>query len=130
MSKGPEAQTQKLIMDWLAAKGIMAFRMNSGAVLSTYKGKNRMVRYGVAGMADVLAFPRDTLVLFKGQHGYESIIDRFRPLWIECKALKGKQSELQQSFQKQVEAQGHRYILAYSLDDVLRALGAAQKGDD
>jgi len=44
------------------------------------------------------------------------------PLWIECKAAKGKQSELQKSFQEQVEREGHRYIVARSIEDVEQAL--------
>jgi predicted SprT family Zn-dependent metalloprotease len=37
---------------------------------------------------------------------------------IEVKAAKGKQSDHQKEFQRQLEAAGGRYILAYSLDDV------------
>jgi len=62
-------------------KGILAFRMNTGAVHSEYKGN-----------------------------------------WIEVKAPKGIQSELQRSFQLQVESHGHRYILARSLEDVTSLL--------
>ena len=40
-------------MDYLAAKGILAFRMNTGAM----KLEKRFVRSGVPGMADVLACP-------------------------------------------------------------------------
>jgi hypothetical protein len=40
------------------------------------------------------------------------------PIWIEVKAADGKQSELQKSFQQQVEEHGHTYILARSLEDV------------
>jgi len=41
---------------------------------------------------------------------------------IEVKAPKGKQSENQQESQRQLEAAGGKYILAYSIDDVERAL--------
>jgi hypothetical protein len=41
---------------------------------------------------------------------------------IEVKAPKGRQSEHQKEFQRQLEASGGRYILAYSLDDVIAAL--------
>lgn len=107
MAKGPEAQTQALILDYLQAKGVLAFRMNTGAMRAEYKGKSRFMRFGVPGMADVLAFPLN--------HTMEV-------LWIECKAPKGTQSGLQRSFQEQVESHGHRYILAKSLEDVKEAL--------
>jgi hypothetical protein len=55
-------------------------------------------------MADVIAFPNGSV------------------LWIECKAPKGKQSDLQKSFQEQVESHGHKYLLAYSLSDVIEAV--------
>ncbi len=110
ISQLTEAQIQRQILDWLAAKGILAFRMQSGATLSSYKGKQRMVRYGVPGMADILSFP-----CFHGEN---------RIVWIEVKAAKGKQSDLQQSFQRQVENHYQRYVLAYSLEDVQKALGA------
>jgi hypothetical protein len=41
---------------------------------------------------------------------------------IEVKAPKGKQSEHQKEFQRKLEAAGGRYILAYSLDDVISEL--------
>jgi len=106
MAKVSEAQTQRLILDWLAAKGILAFRMQSGATISSYKGKTRMFRYGTPGMADILAFTRQT------EH------EPSLPIWIEVKAPKGKQSDLQKSFEKQVAAEGHNYIVATSLEDV------------
>ena len=108
MDKCTEAQIQKAIMDWLQAKGILAFRMNTGAVHSEYKGKSRFMRFGVLGMADLVAFP------MRGIYP--------RVVWIEVKAPKGVQSELQKSFQKQVEDHGHRYILARSLEDVTSLL--------
>lgn len=100
----PEGALQKTILDWLAAKRIMAFRMNTGAV----KTDKRFFRFGVPGMADILAFP---------DYGDTSGV-----MWIEVKAGT-KQSELQKSFQQQVEAAGHRYILARDLDAVIEEIG-------
>lgn len=100
-----EKDTQKAILDYLAAKGVLAFRMQTGMHISSYNGKTRAIHYGVPGMADILAFPRDV------------------PTWLEVKAEKGKQSDLQKSFQTQVEDHGHRYLIARSVDDVAEALG-------
>ena len=112
--KRTEAQLQRLILDYLAAKGIMAFRMNTGAV----KTEGRFFRFGVPGMADVLAFDQF----------YKCFDDEMKgpfiqPVWIECKAPKGVQSALQKSFQQQVEREGHRYIVARTLEEVQEVLG-------
>lgn len=96
-----ESQIQRQVLDWLAAKGILAFRMNTGAMAGEYKGKSTFMRFGTVGMADILAFHKS------------------EPIWLEIKNSTGKQSEFQKSFQKQVELYGHRYILARSLDDVI-----------
>lgn len=99
------------ILDYLAAKRILAFRMNTGAM----KIDKRFLRFGVPGMADIIAFPQKR---FHIQHHDEWT----RVLWIECKAGKGMQSELQKSFQEQVEEAGHAYLIAKSIDDVEAAL--------
>jgi hypothetical protein len=104
-----ESQTQRAILDHLAAKHILAFRMQTGSSVRSYGGKTRAIHFGVPGMADILAFPRI----------YDAATNGFPlPTWIECKAPKGKQSDLQKSFQARVEAEGHSYILAFSLDDL------------
>ena len=124
-----ESDIQRSILDYLAAKHIMAFRMNTGAMSAEHNGKKRFMRFGTPGMADILAFrtigefvvtARDTVLLetitYRG-------VPASLPTWIECKAPKGKQSELQKSFQQQVELEGHIYILAHSLDDVIAVIG-------
>ena len=105
----PEGALQKLILDWLQAKQILAFRMNSGMM----KIDKRFVRFGVVGMADIVAFYQINECAMCGP-----II---LPVWIEVKA-DTRQSVYQKSFQQQVEAAGHRYILAKSLEDVENAL--------
>ena len=104
-----ENAIQKCILDYLAAQHILAFRMQTGQA----KMGDRCVRFGTPGMADILAFPR---VIFK-----PNLLVSL-PLWIEVKTEKGKQSPLQSSFQEQVEAEGHFYILARSIEDVEAAL--------
>lgn len=91
-----ESDILRLSLDWLAAKHIMAFRMNTGAI----KLEKRFFRFGVPGMSDVLAF-RDGQVF-----------------WLEMKAPAGKQSALQWSFQLQVQNEGHRYHIIRSLEDL------------
>ena len=108
----PEGFIQDLILDWLAAKHILAYRMNTGAL----KIDKRYVKFGVKGMADILAFPAYT------SSAFGSFIEYTVPLWIEVKSDKGKQSAEQKSFQNQVEEAGHTYIVARSIEDVEAAL--------
>jgi hypothetical protein len=115
----PEGQVLNAILDYLAARHVFAIRMNTGAMVSEYKGKKRFMRFGMPGMADILAFrnhPRRYDADFDGE------VDDITPLWIEVKAPKGKQSELQSSFQERVEAEGHSYVLARCIEDVERFL--------
>jgi hypothetical protein len=121
----PEGAVLKAILQYLAARHVLAFRMNTLA-MPTADGR-RFIKAGVPGMADVLAFP--TPEKCPTCHDNLGCYDDFGeavscgqlltiPLWIEAKAVKGKQSELQKSFQAQVEAEGHRYIIARSIEDV------------
>lgn len=113
-----ESQIQRAIIDYLAARHILAFRMNSGSLRDK---TGRPVQFGVPGMADILAFQWKWCIM----HGEGSLLHKVKavvPTWIEVKNEKGKQSELQKSFQAQVEGAGHVYLLARSLDDVIAAL--------
>lgn len=110
----PEGYVLGGLMDYLAARRIFALRMNSGAIrLPSQNGRTRVFRGHEAGTADILAFqPLDTrpgLLFAKGE---------VRPVWIEAKAPNGIQSELQKSFQKKVEDEGHIYILARGIEDL------------
>ena len=89
-----EAETQKLIMQWLKAAGIFAWRNNSG--------KRGGVSYGLLGSPDIIG-------MTKG--------GRF--FGIEVKSATGKMSESQKHFAAQCMLSGGLYILARSLDDVL-----------
>lgn len=103
--KTPESYVLRGVLDYLAVKRIFAMRMNSGAVQDR---RGIPVRMHEPGTADVLALP----VINDGYHW---------PTWIECKAPNGRQSPLQKDFQAKVESAGHRYILAYGIDDLERA---------
>ena len=98
-----EKDVQRSILQLLALKSIFHIRMNTGAaVMQNANGKRRFMRFGTPGCADIYAATHDST------------------LWIECKGSSGKESEDQVRFQKQVETLGHVYMLAYSVDDVLR----------
>lgn len=111
-----EAQILRSILDYLAARHVLAFRMNTLA-MPTADGK-RFIKAGVRGMADILAFPpgvHNTLCA-----GWETLYTSPATLvyWLEVKTEKGKQSEFQKSFQAQVEAEGHTYRVVRSVQDV------------
>lgn len=105
----PEGALLRLVLDYLAARHIFSLRMQTG-VLRNPAG--RPVTFGLPGQADILAFPRASKV--KNGFANEHVI----PYWIELKAPKGKQSELQKSFQAKVESEGMRYLLIRSLDEL------------
>lgn len=107
MSK-PEAAVQKAVLDLLAAKKILAFRNNVGSMQGAHKGKRWFVRFGVVGMADVVAYPE---VFHLGQSGV---------LWIECKAPTKKQTAEQANFQKLVESHGHSYLVVDDIDKLIK----------
>lgn len=111
-----ESQIVRQILDYLAAEHIFAFRLNTSAFSGEYKGKRWFTRSHSLGpgAADILAIPEIRLPV-------EQLRIVLRPIWIEVKTAKGKQSSEQKSFQDHVESLGHRYILARSVDDV-RAL--------
>jgi len=105
-----EQQIQKSILEYLAVKRIWCRRMNTGAVLATHNGKSRMVRYGSPGMADILCSVHPEYT------GYPTF------LWLEIKAPNGRQSEAQHEFEDEVLAEGHKYFIVYSIEDVEKAL--------
>ena len=92
-----EKGTQKIILEYLKAKGILHWRQNSGS-----KGKYKFT--SINGISDIIAIKEG---IFYG---------------IEVKDIKGKQNENQIEFQRLLEKAGGIYILARSLDDVIEKI--------
>jgi hypothetical protein len=114
--KTPEGYVLASVLEYLAVKRIFAVRMNSGAVRDI---TGRPVRMHEPGTADVLALP----MKYAASKGPTPVMWQYvMPVWIECKAGKGKQSELQKDFQKRVEDEGHIYVLAFGIEDVEKVL--------
>lgn len=88
--------------------GILNFRMQTGGM---WRGK-RYVKFGVTGMADLIAFVRLTI------DGCAVPV----PVWIETKHPGGRQRIEQAIFQQMVERQGHFYILATSASEAVEKL--------
>jgi hypothetical protein len=84
--------------DLLTAERVWWMRCNSGAF---HNGK-RPVFFGRKGMADLLGLvPMVVGDLIRVQMA----------VWIETKAPRGKQTKEQREFQREVEAEGHTYLL-------------------
>lgn len=89
----PESDVVRAVLDYAARHGGYGYRQNSGAVVSEYKGKTRMIRYGERGASDTV------LVIGGGV------------FFVECKDELGKQSDEQKAWQDQIEQAGGRYLL-------------------
>jgi Holliday junction resolvase len=92
-----EKETQKLIIEYLKKKNIFHWRQNGGR-----KGHIRFT--SINGIPDVIAIVNG---IFVG---------------IEVKDRLGKQNEAQEDFQKDLESAGGTYILAKTLDDVIKVI--------
>jgi VRR-NUC domain len=96
-----ESDVQRQVLDYLTLKHIFHYRNNSGAFT---RSDGHFYRFGTLGSPDIIC-------VVNGQY-----------VGIEVKAPKGKQSDHQKEFQKNLENAGGKYILAYSLDDVITTL--------
>ncbi len=80
-----ESDVVKSCLQVLAMKGIFAWRNNTGAVISMYKGKKRFIKYGCKGSPDIIG-----------------IMPNGKFIGVECKKVGGKQSDDQRDFQSKV----------------------------
>lgn len=104
-----ESEIQNAIMQYLALKNIFHWRNNSGCLMTEYKGRKRPVRYGKVGSPDIIC-------VYKGKFvGIEVKGQDKTGKW-------GEQSEVQQHFQTLIENNGGIYVLAKSIDDVIKVL--------
>lgn len=105
----PESAILRACLDLLAAERILAFRMNTGAFAIQGAHKKRFVRVGQRGMADIL-------FTIRASNKFALVC------WCEVKSIHGKQTPEQGSFQRHVESEGHRYIVARSCDELVAAI--------
>lgn len=109
-----EAETQKAVLEFLAAHSIYAGRLNTGA--GFVNGRPILHHTFGKGCADILAFPVicEECVQQDGNHGH------ILPLWVEVKAPGKKQRPEQVSFQQHVESLGHTYLVVDSVDQIIQ----------
>ena len=99
-AKLSESAVQGQILDWLARKGIFAYRQNTGGA----NLKGFYVRFGKRGAPDIVA-------IYRGMY-----------VGIEVKKAGGVQSDDQRAYMANVRQAGGMYILAHELEDVTRVL--------
>jgi hypothetical protein len=103
----PEGLIKNAIMDYLQAIGVVAWRMNTGAV----QIEKRFIQFSIPGFSDILAIPT-----VRGQ--FKGIpVSWTMPLFIEVKTPTGRQSNVQMSFERQVKDAGADYQIWRSVDD-------------
>lgn len=100
-----ETDLVRACLEYLAARRIMAWRNNTGAMAATHKGKTRFMRFGAPGSGDIFA-----------------ILPGGRFCSIECKAPKGKVSESQFNWMMDVRNSGGRSIVVRSIEELVSAL--------
>lgn len=111
MKERREADVLRDCLTWLALHGVFAFRVNSGAFSGVHKGKRRFVRFNSEpGLSDVLG-----------------ILPDGRFLAVECKRPGGPGPTPEQlSFLGRVEQLGGLAVVAYSVEDLVQALGQVE----
>lgn len=111
---------------------IVAWRQNSGMLRGSYKGKDRVIRFGgIPGMADIAGWVRWCFEHWNTEHvcaqarrvpgmlGCHSVA---RALYIECKREGATPSTTQQAFLDLVKDSGGIAVIASDVETVRRAL--------
>ena len=108
-ARASEHDIQRTILAGLAAHGVPAFRLNSGAFVVSRPGeKRRFLQASFPGCPDLVA------LLPGGQ-----------TLWIECKSARGTLSPEQAQFRELCQERGVPHVVARSWQDVAQALRVA-----
>ena len=109
----PESDVQSAIRDYLVMRGAVVIRLNSG-VMPTPDGDRRFAAntWHAPGHARETRGGADIIAMYRGA-----------AFAIEVKRAGGRQSAEQRTFQLAWEGAGGWYILASSVDDVIRELG-------
>ena len=109
----PESSVQAAIRDYLVMRGACVIRLNSG-VMPTPDGARQFAAntWHAPGHQRETAGAPDLLVMFRGTS-----------FAVEVKRPGGRQSAEQREFQTAWETAGGWYILASSLDDLIREVG-------
>ena len=100
----PETLLISAILQYLKIKGYVCKRNQSGMTIIKGQGKNRAIRMGEPGWPDIIGMDR------KG-----------RFFAIEAKVLPNRTTEAQDAILKAIAESGGLAIVAYELEDVIKA---------
>jgi hypothetical protein len=104
--KTPEGEVVKACLEYLALRGIYAYRQNTGAAeYQDKKGKKRFVRYGKLGASDIVG-----------------LLPGGRFIAVECKAPGGRLSDHQIKYLEDIERMGGLAVIARSVEDLEKIL--------
>ena len=104
--KRPEAKVQKAIIQWLLARGVILAVTDAGVAHRLGIGVGTGIPTGWGDITGCLP------------------CGRF--LMVECKAPKGRQTDIQKTYQTAIEKNGGLYILAHSLGELVTAFRAEE----
>lgn len=104
VKRASETQLVAACLDWLAVHRIMAWRNNTQGVYDPVRKKFRTFT-GRKGVADILG-----------------VLPGGRALAVECKMVGNKPTPDQVSFGIEFVGMGGLYVLAYSIDDLAKAV--------
>ena len=100
--------------------GVVAWRTNVGAVSADHKGKRRFVRFGFAGLSDIIGWKEET------ENVRGAIVCWARFVAIEIKTDTGKLTPHQVAFLQLVNKSGGIGFVARSCDDIAAELGVGR----
>ncbi len=110
MKSPTETDLVKACLKYLGTvRGVFAWRNNTGAVVSTYKGKTRLIRYGLKGSSDILG----------------SFCGRF--LAVEAKQPGERPTFEQAAFLDAIRATGGLALVVHDVMDLVRAIEMESK---
>ena len=121
--KPPKRRESELVAEALRflnrIPGVVAWRTNVGAVSADHKGKRRFVRFGFAGLSDIIGWKEEPREKWTGQH-------HARFLAVELKTGTGKLTPQQQGFLDLVNKSGGIGFVARSCEDIAAELGVGR----
>lgn len=98
-----EKDIQKGIIEYLLWRGHFVYKSGTGSFRMSYKGKERFVRMGVKGLADIIGTHKEG-----------------RSIAIEVKVPGNKPTEDQLAFLAEVHGRNGIAFVATSVDDVIK----------
>lgn len=106
MKDGKETSLVRVCLQWLELRGVLAWRVNSGAMVVGDRKHRRFVRFNsIDGVSDILG-----------------CLPGGRMLAVECKVKPNKLTRSQESFLAAVQKNGGVAVVAYSLDDLAQVV--------